>query len=95
MREFLFSNDYFILSFIVFFILSFIVGIFYRKIFDVTGGMPFGVQIIVAAITSIFWPALLTIFVFLLPSLVGYWIGEKINNIKDKKVDASDLFEKP
>ena len=95
MREFLFSNDYFILSFIVFFILSFIVGIFYRKIFDVTGGMPFGVQIIIAAIVSIFWPVLLTIFVFLLPSLVGYWIGEKINNIKDKKVDASDLFEKP
>lgn len=95
MREFLFSNDYFILSFIVFFILSFIVGIFNRKIFDVTGGMPFGVQIIIAAIVSIFWPVLLTIFVFLLPSLVGYWIGEKINNIKGKKVDASDLFEKP
>lgn len=95
MSEFIFSREYFIWSLIVFLILSFIVGIFNRKIYDFTGGMPFGVQIIVAVMVSVFWPVLLIIFGLLLPSLVGYWIGEKINKIKSKKVYASDLFEKP
>ena len=91
-REFMFSNEYWKWSLIAFFVLSFIVGLFKQVIEEKTGGMPFGIQVFCAALLACLWPLASIVLLCLLPSLLGWWLGERVRNFREiKKGNFSKL----
>ncbi len=92
-KEFLFSGDYFIWSFWAFVIMSFIVGIFKDKIYELTDGVQFSLQVITCALLASFWPIFLIILAIFLPGILGSWIGDRIKKLKNAKEKNIKLFE--
>ena len=91
-KEFLFSGDYFIWSFLAFVVISFIVGIFKDKLYDLTDGVPFAFQVLICALLACFWPIFLIILIVCLPSMLGGWLGNRIKKVKNAKEKNINLF---
>ena len=91
LNEFMFSPLYLKLSLVAFIILSFLVGVFKEKAENVSGGMPFSLQVVSCLLVAIFWPVIVLVIAMFVPGLIGKWLGYRIKRFKDMLHNKTNL----